>query len=553
MVVNGRRILEIQGHWKPGDVLQARFLVWQRHHILQILLGMSQEESHDEVEHTSFLQRKMQHLSHAHGGADVIQDSFTEICTFFQNDAIEARQEDHIVHETVHHGRDDLLDKSVDLRGSGANVDPTWCKDLDSHTNQSLNTLNVALAKLCLPGWVGLNHDMTVLSDLHPHAQLAGKLTVQDPHAMGTFHVFTDGSCRKGDAGWAFAVICAQQLEGFVRHIRVGFAAGKLSCDLGPTEMTAQDAEATAIVAACEYILSRREVQSLHIHLHFGATAVGFGSMGATNVVKQDPSVSKRQQAARILVSLVQRSNSRFRGCHVHAHKGHPWNELVDSLAKQAAGGWSPNIPAQLRSADLLAHLIAEWAWLQICPDSELPCLEQIMRNEPPEACKARTDSTLILNGGDEESCRHAALHFASINVGTLHQDQMMPNASVTYKAAELMHQFAEANLHFVGVQETRARTSCSKQFGSFTCLVSAGMHGQAGVELWVNEQAVSEALGFQFRVDRDLGFGMPHHVFWQPHAILGISPSTFWLLTHPKEAMQRRSFLLGGRTLRRW
>ena len=347
---------------------------------------------------------------------------------------------------------------------------------------------------------------MTVLSDLHPHAKLASKLTVQDPYALGTFHVFTDGSCRKGDAGWAFAVICAQQIGSFVRHIRVGFAAGKLNGDLGPTEMTAQDAEATAIVAACEYILSRREVRGLNIHLHFDATAVGFGSMGVTNVVKQDPRMSHRQRAARILVSLVQRSNPRFRGCHVHAHKGHPWNELADSLAKHAAGGWSPSIPVQLRSADLLAHPLAEWAWLQISPDSELPCLEQIMCNEMPAACNARIDSTFSSSGKSTESCRYAELHFASINVGTLHQDQMMPKASVTFKAAELMHQFAEANLHFVGVQETRARTSCSKRYGSFHLFGSAGLQGQAGVELWINEQAISDACGFQFRTDRDVG-----------------------------------------------
>ena len=60
LVVNGKRVLEVHGQWRPGDVLRARFLVWQRHHILQILLGVAQEAHGEELEHTSFLQRKVQ-------------------------------------------------------------------------------------------------------------------------------------------------------------------------------------------------------------------------------------------------------------------------------------------------------------------------------------------------------------------------------------------------------------------------------------------------------------------------------------------------------------
>ena len=89
------------------------------------------------------------------------------------------------------------------------------------------------------------------------------------------------------------------------------------------------------------------------------------------------------------------------------------------------------------------------------------------------------------------------------INVGTLEQNHVMPGMQVTYKAAELMQQFSEANLH---IQESRARESGCKQHGPFKCLVAAGDQGQACVELWINEPAISDALGLDFQVDQDMG-----------------------------------------------
>ena len=82
----------------------------------------------------------------------------------------------------------------------------------------------------------------------------------------------------------------------------------------------------------------------------------------------------------------------------------------------------------------------------------------------------------------------------------------MPPQMQVTHKAAELMQQFSEANLHFIGVQESRARSNGRTQHGPFACLVSAGNNGQAGVELWINEHAVSDALGLSFQAQQDVG-----------------------------------------------
>ena len=81
-----------------------------------------------------------------------------------------------------------------------------------------------------------------------------------------------------------------------------------------------------------------------------------------------------------------------------------------------------------------------------------------------------------------------------------------MPGAGVTYKAAELMQQFLNEGVTVIGVQETRARTSGLHSHGPFTCLVSAGDNGQAGVELWINGAALSDELGIDFDPRQDVG-----------------------------------------------
>lgn len=81
-----------------------------------------------------------------------------------------------------------------------------------------------------------------------------------------------------------------------------------------------------------------------------------------------------------------------------------------------------------------------------------------------------------------------------------------LPGASVTYKAAELMQQFLNEGVTVIGVQETRARTSGQHSHGRFTCMVSAGNNGQAGVELWINGGALSKDLGIDFDPRQDVG-----------------------------------------------
>ena len=439
MMVNGKRILQTDGHWRHGDVLRARFLVWQQIHTLEILMGMMQEETDNQPEHTSLLQRKANIKDERRNGQHQHWEPFAELCFSLidqQDDEIRvtiAMEQGSNASSAEEHSHKQLEYSEC---GSGGNLDPTWHAEQGS---SQIASLNAAVAYLCLPGWKGVNVDIAEVPQIHPFARIACQHTAQDQAATGTFHVFTDGSCQKGHAAWAFVILCAQTSAIGTTFTRVGFAGGKLADDLGPVSVTPHDAESTAIIAACEYLLSRRDVSTIRVYLHFDAMAAGFGSTGQSNLIEQNPTLSQRQRAARIMVSLVQRRNNAFLGCHVHAHDGQPWNEMADSIAKQVAQGWQPNNVAELRSGKLLQHPLREWAWLQISPTEELPCLERVLQNEVPNPSKATIDATLETNQERMQNTRWAAtLNFASINVGTLEQHLMPPQMQVTHQSCRI-------------------------------------------------------------------------------------------------------------------
>ena len=97
-----------------------------------------------------------------------------------------------------------------------------------------------------------------------------------------------------------------------------------------------------------------------------------------------------------------------------------------------------------------------------------------------------------------------AKLTFATVNVRTLEYGSG-DGSSVSWKVNELLHQFANNGIHIIGVQESRARVSSCVSMGPFMRLISAGVQGQAGVELWLNAEEIGRMFGVQIVADKDL------------------------------------------------
>lgn len=549
MSVNGVKLIEVKHLWTTGDLLKARFIVWQRHHVLHMLMGAAHESEADDVEHTAFLQRReefKQQKSSTDQSLSFDASTFTEIChhlicasekAVIEDASVEAvvsqwtdQIESHcegskVLTDTCENpGRVDMVTNTkVQLEiekallrprhedNSDLMLEPSRNKQKNKkfcgHTSftDDIANLRKHVQNLQSPTWKGLNTDFAVIPDLHPFARIASS---QAPCCGGTgnvFHIFTDGSCRKGKAAWSFVVLFESMIGHQRVFIRVGYAADRLRDDIGSFTSTAHDAEATALIAVAEYLLSRHDLGALIVHLHFDAMAVGKGTCGVTKVIQQDMQTSNRQWAARILMQLVQCKAKGVSNFHVHAHRGHPWNEFVDSVAALARDGWNPPIQAELRSGALLNHALAEWAWLELNPTEELPDLEQILRNEKPDVFKGDFDRTLQVNENmADRKVKTACFKLATANVGTLEQDTGLVGSSITHKALEIMQQFDNEGIHVIALQETRARCSTTKRHGHFVCLVSEGNRGQGGVELWFNCKAIKDDFALDFDPEKD-------------------------------------------------
>ena len=266
-----------------------------------------------------------------------------------------------------------------------------------------IGALRDGLSLLFMEGWKGLNQDFSQIPYLHPFARIASQQVESYDNIRNIFHVFTDGSCKRHNAAWAFVVLCECQTQANKHFVRIGYsgyAAGMLDESIGKTRHTAADAEATAIIAGAEFLLAKQCTSNMKIFFHYDARAVGHGACGTQKVVSHTDDYSDRQQAARILLSILQQRAEVVKGLHVKAHDGHPWNECADSIAGLVCSGWQPPIQAELRSGKLLSNALREWAWVEAAPSDGMPSLEIILHNE------RATDPTLNLQNGKGDQAK---------------------------------------------------------------------------------------------------------------------------------------------------
>ena len=223
---------------------------------------------------------------------------------------------------------------------------------LDCDTVTSINDLHACSQNICGRGMEGINSDFSIIPALHPHAQLAWEVTPPVSFNSTIWHVFSDGSAKHDRATWAIVILQEMGQGNKVSFARVGYAAGNVNHELGMADQTAMDAEATAIIAIAEFALANCTARKAEVFCHFDAWTVGFGATGECAIPQQHGSISQRTKAARvIMVEKAAESRQGFcGGLHVCAHQGHPWNEMADSIAKEAWKGWEPPVCFNFRA-----------------------------------------------------------------------------------------------------------------------------------------------------------------------------------------------------------
>eukprot|EP00435_Cladocopium_sp_Y103_P075263 s194_g55.t1 len=355
--------------------------------------------------------------------------------------------------------------------------------------------------------WQGLNQCFELIPDMHPFAKIASEITGNATTA-DIIHIYTDGSCGKSSAAWAFVVINECRRHGKSRFDKLGFATAMLDTDIGPMRNCAADAEATAIIASADYLMGCSWLSRVEVRLHFDALAIGNFAFGSGNYAECEDGLSHRQKHARNMISIVQSRTKACQGLHVHAHRGQPWNEMADSIATATRLGWVAPIQPMLRCGPLLAHTLIDFAWIEAQASDELPGLIALLENPVPRPASGLYDACLKLQNpvqGNSEDTWVSRLRCATVNVGTLHSFEHIEAPGIGHKVQELMMQFRAAKLHFVALQETRGRDSCRLQVGPYQRLVSAGVNGQCGVELWIDTDAMSQLAGTRIQVTSDV------------------------------------------------
>ena len=347
--------------WSNGDVISLRFNVMSREKMLVALLEMENRRHHPpeernmpyDEEEVTLLQTRYTWTKQPHD-QDEVNDQLTENCQFSQPEAcieiFQACIDDKVLQPFSDHAVQPSLVSCTERQ--------QWPKEKDTgaHTappcngtrpDAQLDSLDEVIGILRDPSWQGLNLDFEMLPPLHPAAMMAiqsSKIAGNTGHG-GVFHIYTDGSSKEDSAAWSFIVLHQISTCHGPRFLRVGYAAGPVNSDLGDFATGAADAEATALIAVAEYLLSRRDLDRCEIHIHYDAQAVGAGAEGKQRV----PGAAAghhgtRAEFARIMISLVQQLATAAEGHHVHAHDWNPYNEAVDSIAQHVRKGWCPHV-----------------------------------------------------------------------------------------------------------------------------------------------------------------------------------------------------------------
>eukprot|EP00435_Cladocopium_sp_Y103_P043087 s478_g12.t1 len=485
--VNGVRIGDFGRMWTNGDLLQVRLLVWQTQHILHIMTGRNEQEANMQLEYSSFLQTQVISLHEALHFEDDNHDQSAQL-------------------HSISGPKMQLQRHRNDDNGGDAKLTKTKSGLADESLGQ-LNELKHLIDCLCGVPWIGFNNDFESIPQMHPYARAAIDLTGTQCNGR-RLHIFTDGSSSKRKAAWAFVILNETRVNGNSVFHKLGFAGGRLKEDIVPCIINALDAEATAIIAATEYLLSVSWIQTASMVFHYDALAAGHGAMGMQNVPQNDHGPSFRQHAARLMIAILQQRAEACCGFHVKAHQGQPWNEAADSLANAIRKGWTPDNEAVLRSKDLLQHPLANFAWIEIAPNEEIPSLEEMLCNDSPDRDKdvLGIDATLAIPSKPEEGLKRVdTLCLATANVHTLDYQGTELEFAASTKIDSIMQQMLTNGIHIVALQETRARQTRTATIGPYTRFISAGERGQAGVELWLHGAGLSSLFGFGFDPTKDV------------------------------------------------
>eukprot|EP00435_Cladocopium_sp_Y103_P048985 s2036_g14.t1 len=272
-----------------------------------------------------------------------------------------------------------------------------------------------------------------------------------------------------------------------------------------PHAQTAPRAEATGLLLAalwCRQLLALHAGIFIPVEFAFDCqhvAGVACGQMGSQ--CNEDLAIPLRA----IIHWLEALNVTKFEWTHLSGHKGHPWNEAADTLCSHARrhGTTVKDMEAYLHQCtfDMQDYSAVTWLWLleqSLHGHSDAPLLQGHcwkFNIAPPLTQKPNLDLQPVVwrqdvqqNGPREQV--HLRLQLGTANVLTLFPGQDYASGYFSARAEGLAHQFVQAGLHIVGLQETRSRCDGHTRFQDFHVISApATQRGVGGVQLWVRHR----------------------------------------------------------------
>ena len=189
--------------------------------------------------------------------------------------------------------------------------------------------------------------------------------------------LYVDGSAKGQNAAWSVAIVFQNYKLSQTRF--AGAFGDRLYVQanhprtLGEDEPNALQAEQCAIcwglLWLMQFLACDAQVESCTIM--FDCQAAGFGASGLT----AGPHTSPLSQIARGLTQVISERYGNLQWQHTPAHQCHPWNELVDVLAKTIIGVLPMPSIELARPPDLVAETARsvqwDWGWLSVAADTD--------------------------------------------------------------------------------------------------------------------------------------------------------------------------------------